>query len=122
MEQNLNLRKIESDYGLEDGELDGKDIDEIEDICGEEEGALDCYNIDNYCDVDDVINWISEHDQLYEDFKEEFEYEYNESSGKETNKPNNVEDIIDWLADHETAFEDFIEYFEIPDCLADSWR
>lgn len=65
-------------------------------------------------DIDDVIGWISDHDELYNDFKEYFSYEYDEASGEEKNKPS-LGKIIDWLFEHDQAFEDFKSYFEVVD-------
>lgn len=61
--------------------------------------------------VDEVIGWISEHDELYSDFKNYFGYKYDENSGEETNKPEMVE-IEDWLIEHEQAWEDFKNFFK----------
>lgn len=65
-------------------------------------------------DLDKIIGWISDHDDLYDDFKNFFNYEYDESSGKETNKPSK-EKVIDWLSEHDQAFDDFKAFFKLKD-------
>ena len=61
-------------------------------------------------DVDDVIGWISEHNELYDDFKYYFDYEIDEETQEEVNKPN-LEEIVEWLSEHEMAWGDFKHYF-----------
>ena len=60
----------------------------------------------------DIIEWISEHDTLYEDFCSFFDYSFDPDTGNETNVPNK-QDIIDWLADHDVAWDDFCTHFNI---------
>ncbi len=69
--------------------------------------------------LNDVIGWISDHKELYNDFKKFFNYDYNEASGKETNKPR-LADVIDWLKDHKQAFADFKSFFKIKESYSSS--
>ena len=57
-------------------------------------------------DVNDVIGWISDHDQLYGDFKQRFDYV------NEADVPKLFE-VLDWLAEHSIAWSDFKNHFNI---------
>lgn len=60
-------RAVEQDYGLEDGELDGVDIREAEQIIGEEDGALDRY-------INEELNTMSKKlNESYEDLRAELD-------------------------------------------------
>ena len=65
-------------------------------------------------EVDRIIGWISDHDDLYDDFKEFFDYSYDESTGEEIGKPSK-ESIIDWLSKYGQAYKDFKKFFKITD-------
>lgn len=62
--------------------------------------------------INQVIGWISDHDQLYKDFQDHFDYTYDEASGEESNRPE-LDDALYWISEHETAWEDFKLYFNI---------
>ena len=62
-------------------------------------------------DINDVIGWIFDHEWLYSDFCEYFDYYYDEDTDEEVNKPE-LDDIIDWLYDHSNAWEDFKSFFD----------
>lgn len=64
-----------------------------------------CSNNDtNKPSVEDIMDWIMNHDELYESFKAYFD----------SDNPD-IDSIIDWLIDHDTAYEDFKMYFNLED-------
>lgn len=56
----------------------------------------------------EVINWIGEHDMLYEDFCSYFHY-------KDGDKEPEIDKIVDWLSEHDQAWEDFVAAFGLDD-------
>ena len=63
-------------------------------------------------DVAEVMCWISDHDQLYEDFRAHFGYTYDEASEEVSNTPE-LSDAVDWISAHEQAWKDFKRYFNV---------
>lgn len=89
-------------------DIDAEEVEEKEEV---EESLKEDIDISKL-NTDKVIEWISDHDDLYSDFKDYFDYTCDENSGKETNKPA-IEDIVDWLNEHNEAWKDFKSYFHI---------
>ena len=76
----------------------------------EESLKEDIYDELDSLDIDEVLDWISDHKELYSDFKHYFNYRYNTRTGEHKNLPS-IDEIVEWLEEHETAFEDFKLYF-----------
>ena len=95
--------------------MNHKEDDNTEEQENKEESLKEDYHLD------DVIGWISDHKELYTDFKKFFNYDYDEASGKETNKPGLV-DVIDWLQDHKQAFADFKSHFKFKESYSSEER
>ena len=62
--------------------------------------------------VDQVIDWIYEHDELASDFEWFFGYSSEEDFDGEAEKPE-LEEILAWLADHDQAWDDFKAFFKL---------
>lgn len=48
----------------------------------------------------DIIAWLSDHEQAYKDFL-----------GAGLNQNSSLDDIIDWIFYHETLYEDYLNFF-----------
>ena len=90
---------------LAEDEEEEEEEDEVEESLKE-----DLYDELDSLDIDEVLDWISDHKELYSDFKHYFNYRYNTRTGEHKNLPS-IDEIVEWLEDHETAFEDFKLYF-----------
>lgn len=62
--------------------------------------------------INQVINWIYEHDMLADDFEWFFGYSPEEDFKGEMEKPE-LEEVLGWLADHDQAWEDFKSFFKL---------
>jgi len=60
----------------------------------------------------EVLSWISEHNQAWEDFCNAFELDEQEKEDvSEASKFVDVEDVLDWISEHETLQEDYDNKF-----------
>lgn len=62
--------------------------------------------------INQVINWIYEHEMLADDFEWFFGYSPEEDFKGEMKKPE-LEEVLAWLADHDGAWEDFKSFFKL---------
>lgn len=102
------------------GGMNHKEDDNMEEPTNKDESLKEDIDVSKV-DLDKIIGWISDHKELYDDFKKFFNYDYDVARGKETNKPSKYE-VLDWLSEHDDEFEygdsvwsDFKSYFKIKD-------